>query len=129
MAAHLVAGNNAANRRRDDCREFLLDLVAHFLGEGSAKLRGPLGILENQGLLQEHVRVKARRKNEMALEKRAGSFEFVQDLLVRHSNSFKPGRARREEQSHFEMYAGQTKSRRTLFFAHAIDRFDRCIHA
>src|SRR3569832_296563 len=84
LAAHLIAWHDAANRRRHDGREFRFHFFAHLGGERLAELRGPLGILEHQRLLQEGVGVQPARQDEMAFEQRACLLEFRKYLFVVH---------------------------------------------
>ena len=55
LAAHLIARDDAADRRRDDGGDLLLHLFAHLLRQRLAQLGGALGVLEHQRLLQELV--------------------------------------------------------------------------
>ena len=83
-AAHLVAGHDAADRRRDDGVDPARHLRLHLGGQRLGQLRGALGVLEDQRLLQEGVAVQPARQHEMAFQQGPCLLELLQNLLGCH---------------------------------------------
>ena len=84
LPAHLITRHDAADGGRNDRREFLLHLLAHFGRQRLAQFRRALRILEYKRLLQENIGMQSGRKDEMSFQKRARLFEFPQNLFRRH---------------------------------------------
>ena len=90
-AAHFVADDDAAHRRRDDD----VDLGAQIArgmrgGQRRGEPRGARRIHQHPRALQVARAVQARGEDEMALEQRAGGAEFGQNFLFGHR--LPPGR-------------------------------------
>ena len=89
-AAHFVADDHAAHRRRDDG----VDPVTHLGGQlGGERLRQPLGPLrvhQHPRALQILGAAKAGREDEMAFEQRVGGAEFRENFIVGHHVWMRP---------------------------------------
>src|SRR3546814_5035370 len=79
----LIAGNDAADRRRDDEID-LPERLADRLGQRAAQPFGARGILKHAHLLEENGRVQPRRQDEMPLEQRIRATELVEHFVWGH---------------------------------------------
>jgi len=83
VTRRLIAGNDAANRRRD-ADIHLADRLGDQGRQGLAQTFGPVGILEDQVLLQEGAGVQPAGQDEVTLTQGACAAEFVEDLFGVH---------------------------------------------
>ena len=90
MAGGLVAGDDAADGRRDDEVDPPEAGLAHLVGERPAELLGPVGIHEDPRLLDEDRAAQAGAQDEMALEDGArarGTTSITSASLMAHRPS------------------------------------------
>ena len=78
-ARRLVAGHDAAERRRDHDVD-VAERRSRLRGQRAAQPRGARRILEHHHLLQKHRRMQPGGQDEMALQQGAGGAEFVEDF-------------------------------------------------
>ena len=83
-AAHFVADDHAAHRRRDDRFDVVADLLRELRGERAGEALGPRRVHQHARALQVARAPQARGQDEMAFEQRVGGAEFGEDFVVGH---------------------------------------------